>query len=75
MGLRLRITYKNTDVVFELLTEKPSFATTKIEISLNGGRYHLTRREKQWFPESDDKALDNELAQAIGKAIELRYRL
>lgn len=75
MGLPLRITYNNTDVLFELLTEKPSAGAREIEILLNGNRYRLTRKERGWVSGSEEIALDPSLAHAIGKAMELRYRV
>lgn len=75
MGLPLRITYKNKDVLFELLTEKPSAGAGEIEILLNGDRYRLTRKEKEWISSNEQNTLDRGLAHAIGKAMELRYRV
>ena len=75
MGLPLRITYNNNDVLFELLTEKPFAGAGEIEIRLNGDRYKLIRKEREWVSDSEEKALDPGLAHAIGKAMELRYRV
>lgn len=75
MGLPLRVTHNNTDVLFEILNEKPSAGAGEIEILLNGDRFRLTRKEKGWVSSSEAIALDPGLANAIGKAMEMRYRV
>lgn len=75
MGLPLRITYNKKDVRFELLTEKPSAGLGILEILLDGQRYRLTRQGKDWQSAGEGPELDKGIAHAIGKAMELRYRL
>jgi hypothetical protein len=75
MGLPLRITYHKTDILFELLTEKPSARSGVLEILLDGSRYRLEKHDKEWRAAGEGPGLDSGLANAIGKAMELRYRL
>ena len=75
MGLPLRITFNKTDVLFELLTEKPSAGLGVLEILLNGNRYCLEKQDKVWQATAEGPELDKGIANAIGKAMELRYRL
>jgi len=75
MALPLRITHNNKDLFFELLTDKPSAASGHVEILLDGQTYRLRRQGKNWTIENDTHDLNPDLIQAIGKAMELRYRL
>ena len=75
MGLPLRITYNKTDVLFELLNEKPSAGSGILEIQLNGNRYLLEKQDAAWQTTGESPELDKGIANAIGKAMELRYRL
>lgn len=75
MSLPLRITYKDTDINFSILGEKPSSNTNEINILLDGKELKLIRSDKTWnLSDTEEESLDRELINAIGKAISLRYR-
>ena len=76
MSLPLRVTFKDNDYVFYVLTKGITKHTKEINISLEGNEVLLRLNEKNDW-QANDESLDNnpELLQAIGRAIGLRYRI
>lgn len=78
MGQPLRITFNNSDHVFQINNQTPiNKATVEFEISVEGKTLTLVRdTENCWMPkEAIQEDIDEELIQAIGKTIALRYRI
>ncbi len=76
MGMPLRITFKDKDYNFQVANKEPiTKATTRIPIILQGHSLGLIKGLKGWALEGQDENVDAALIQAIGRAIELRFRL
>lgn len=76
MGMSLRITFNDTDYNFKVANTEPiSKATVKIPIIINGETIELIKDHKGWATNSTSSDITPSLAQAIGRAIELRFRL
>ena len=76
MGLQLRITYNDTDHVYQINTSPINKATQELEILLNGEKITLQKDEKSvWIQQGDGPLIDPELAQALGRSVSLRFRL
>jgi len=73
-NLPLRLTYKNSDIVFYILNNKPSVAGQDITVSLGGQTYQLRKNQGRWQPQ-DETLPDRSLLSAIGDSIALRYRI
>lgn len=77
MGLPLRITFDDTDFVYEIVNSKlikPD--TTEFEIVLNGDKVELIKDEKMvWVLKDGSKSIDPALIQALGRSVSLRLRL
>jgi hypothetical protein len=73
-NLPLRLTYKNSDIVFYILNHKPSVAGQDITVSLGGQTYQLRKNMGRWQPQ-DENLPDRSLLSAIGDSIALRYRI
>lgn len=76
MGQVLRITIGKSDHTFRILNTDPlNGKTTEIEVDLNGQMLTLVRKDRSWIcRDSADDELEK-IAEAIGKAIALRYRI
>lgn len=72
--LPLRLTYKNSDVVFYILNNKPSVSEQDITVSVEGQEYKLSKSMGRWQPE-ESNLTDRSLLSAIGDSIALRYRI
>lgn len=77
MGLPLRITYKNTDHVYQVNTSPINENTTELEISLNGTIIALFKdpAKRVWVQKASDSPIDPEFAQALGRSVSLRFRM
>ena len=75
MGLPLRLTFKDRDISFEILNNKPFDCGSGIAVAYNGQTYQLYKPAGQWLLKESAEPLDADLASAIGKAISLRYRI
>ena len=75
MGMTLRITFNDIDYNFKVSNTEPiTKATTRIPIIFEGESIVLTKGTTGWISEAD-ATINPHLAQAIGRAIELRFRL
>ena len=77
MGLKMRITYQDTDHVYEILNgAQINKDTTQIIIRINGGELTLTKNEKGiWTLPDNETSLPPDFVQAIGRSVSLRYRM
>ena len=76
MGMPLRITFNDHDYNFQVANTEPIIKqTVEIPIILNGETLNLVKGLKGWSPKIQISGLDIQLIQAIGRAIELRFRL
>lgn len=70
----LRITFKNTDYIFQLIRSTPiTRETTEFQILLNGSPITISKEPKGWV--AADSQEDPELIDAIGRTLALRYRI
>jgi hypothetical protein len=72
--LPLRLTYKNSDIVFYILNHKPSVTEQDITVQFEGQEYKLFKNRGRWQPQ-DSNTEDSSLLSAIGDSIALRYRI
>lgn len=77
MGLPMRITYRDTDYVYEILnTSAINKETTELQIIFDGREIVLIKDERGvWVQESGEFALEPDLAQALGRSVSLRFRM
>ena len=76
MGQVLRITVGKADYAFRILKpELPSKASTEIEIEMDGHVWTLVRQGHSWVSREPAGEELEAVAEAIGKAIALRYRI
>ncbi|WP_295720770.1 hypothetical protein [Mucilaginibacter sp.] len=76
MGLPLRITYNDTDHVYQINTSPINKGTSELEILLNGEKITLQKDERSvWIQQGDGPLIDPELAQALGRSVSLRFRM
>jgi len=76
MGLPQRITFNDVDYNFTVANTEPiTKATEKIPIIINNETIELIKSSKGWTSSSETSTISPALAQAIGRAIELRFRL
>jgi hypothetical protein len=77
MGLKMRITYQDTDYVYEIIDGAGiNKHTTRFAILFNGEQLTLCKNEKNiWMLESGQTALAPDFVQAIGRSVSLRYRM
>ena len=72
----LRITFKENDYNFQVVNSSPITKTTvEIPILLQGQSLVLLKGSKGWALSEPNDSVDPDLIAAIGRAIELRYRL
>ncbi|MEO6524298.1 MAG: hypothetical protein ABIN91_21610 [Mucilaginibacter sp.] len=72
--LPLRLTYNNSDIVFYILSHKPSVMEQDITVQFEGQEYKLFKNMGRWQPQ-DTAIADISLLSAIGDSIALRYRI
>ena len=77
MGLPLRITFRDNDYIYQIITSKQTNNnTTEIELLLNGEKIELIRDAKLvWKQKNETQTLDLELVQALGRSVSLRLRM
>jgi hypothetical protein len=76
MGMTLRITFNDVDYNFKVSNTEPiTKDTVKIPIIFEGENMVLHKDNNRWNTDMQSDAISAELAQAIGRAIELRFRL
>lgn len=75
MVQQLRITYNQKDYRFQIINSKMlSKETEEIQILLNGTTVTLVRSDQTWAAK-EEGIIHQALSKAIGKAIELRFRI
>ncbi len=76
MPLLLRINHEKKDVIFQVITDKPS-AQSKLEVFLGGNTYIFVKLGNSWSIDQtqDTSALNVTLIEAIAKALALRFRI
>jgi len=74
MGLPLRITFKDTDYVYQIIDSKQiNNNTTEIDLLLDGEKIGIVRDIKLvWKQKDGQPELDSELVQALGRSVSLR---
>jgi len=77
MGLKMRITYKDTDYVYEIVDGATiNKDTTELKIILNGEAVTLSKDEnKTWVLQNTSASIEPDFAQALGRSVSLRYRM
>lgn len=77
MGLKMRITYKDTDYVYEIIDGATiNKETTVLKIVLNGQSITLSKDiSKIWIQQDGDVTIEPDFAQALGRSVSLRYRM
>ena len=73
----MRITYKDTDYVYEILNSSAiNKETTELHISFNGQQLVLIKDDKNvWIQSGDGAEVEPDLAQALGRSVSLRLRM
>ena len=76
MPVLLRINHDREDIIFQILTEKPS-SQSQLEVFLGGQTYLFSRKNNSWA--LDDQHISQvsnlSLFDAIAKALCLRFRI
>lgn len=77
MGLPLRITYNDQDYVYQILDSKIiNQYTTELQLIVNGEKVALIKNEQRvWVQKDEQKSLDPDLVQALGRSVSLRLRM
>ncbi|MET4142424.1 hypothetical protein ABIB30_004827 [Pedobacter sp. UYP1] len=77
MGLKMRITYRDTDYVYEIVNGASiNKETTELKIILNGQPVTLLKSINQvWMQQESEFTIEPDLAQALGRSVSLRYRM
>ena len=77
MGLKMRITYKDTDYVYEIIDGATiNKETTELKIILNGQSITLSKDiSKIWIQRDGEVTIEPDFAQALGRSVSLRYRM
>ncbi|WP_158798555.1 hypothetical protein [Pedobacter sp. L105] len=77
MGLKMRVTYNDTDYVYEIINGAAiTKDTTELKIVLNGQPITLIKdTNKVWILQDSEIAIEPDLVQALGRSVSLRYRL
>ena len=77
MGLKMRITYKDTDYVYEIIDGGTiNKETTLLKIILNGQSITLSKDiSKIWIQRDGEVTIEPDFAQALGRSVSLRYRM
>ena len=76
MGQVLRITVGKADYRFKILNPEPlNAATIEIEVELDGRSFTIVRQDRSWACKEPMDESFQSIAEAIGKAIALRYRI
>jgi hypothetical protein len=77
MGLPLRITYNDQDYVYQIIDSKIiNQYTTELQLVVNGEKVALIKNEQRvWVQKDEQKSLDPDLVQALGRSVSLRLRM
>jgi hypothetical protein len=77
MGLKMRITYKDTDYVYEIINgAEINKDTAELKIVLNGSTITLSKDiSKIWVQQDGEVTIEPDFAQALGRSVSLRYRM
>lgn len=77
MGLPLRITYNDQDYVYQILDSKIiNQYTTELQLIVNGEKVALIKNDQRvWVQKDEQKSLDPDLVQALGRSVSLRLRM
>jgi len=76
MGQVLRITFNREDHTFKILDTDPLHkGGTEIRVEVNGQVLTLIREGRSWTTREQTDEATCGLAEAIGKALALRYRI
>ena len=76
MGQLLRITVGKDDYTFRIVNpDAVKGTTTEIEVEVNTQKLTLVRRDRSWVSKETVNPELEAVAEAIGKAIALRYRI
>ncbi|CAM4106064.1 hypothetical protein SAMN06265348_103392 [Pedobacter westerhofensis] len=73
----MRITYKDTDYVYEIINgAEINKDTAELKIVLNGSSITLSKdTSKIWVQQDGDITIEPDFAQALGRSVSLRYRM
>jgi hypothetical protein len=77
MGLPLRITFNDTDYIYQIIDSKIiNQYTTELQLLVNGEKVALIKNDKRvWVQKDELKSLDPELIQALCRSVSLRLRM
>ncbi|MCO5950110.1 MULTISPECIES: hypothetical protein [Mucilaginibacter] len=77
MGLPLRITYNDQDYVYQIIDSKIiNQYTTELQLIVNGEKIALIKNDQRvWVQKDEQKSLDPDLVQALGRSVSLRLRM
>ncbi len=77
MGLKMRITYKDSDYVYEIINgAEINKETAELKIVLNGSTITLAKdSSKVWIQKDGEITIEPDFAQALGRSVSLRYRM
>lgn len=77
MGLPMRITYNDTDYIYEILNNTAiNKETTELRISFDGKEIVLVKDDKNvWVQNGGEFKVEPDLAQALGRSVSLRFRM
>lgn len=73
----MRITYKDTDYVYEIINgAEINKDTAELKIVLNGSTITLSKDiSKIWVQQDGEVTIEPDFAQALGRSVSLRYRM
>ncbi|MFD2148337.1 hypothetical protein [Mucilaginibacter antarcticus] len=73
----MRITFDDIDYTYQILnTNQINKHTTELELIFNGEKLDLILDEKKnWIQNSEEKSVNPELVQALGRSVSLRLRM
>nr|WP_294894320.1 hypothetical protein [uncultured Pedobacter sp.] len=76
MPILLRINHNKADVIFQVITEKPSMQS-KLEVFMSGKTYIFIKTDNNWaLSDTQDLSdINPTLIDAIAKALSLRFRI
>lgn len=76
MPVLLRINHDKADVIFQVITEKPS-TQSELEVFLGGKTFFFVKTGNCWTLNEDQNLedADSSLMEAVGKALALRFRI
>ncbi len=76
MPVLLRINHEKADVIFQVITEKPS-TQSELEVFLGGKTYIFIKTGNSWIlsDRHNSDAINQTLIEAVAKALALRFRI